>query len=332
MRYYNIPIFIPELACPHQCVFCDQQKISGHSNIPEPKDIPDIVDKYLASFTAKTRNVNIAFFGGSFTGIERQLQEAYLKEAQKYVHNGKIQGIRLSTRPDYINNDIVDMLKHYSVSCIELGAQSMHPEVLKHAGRGHTVEQIEDAAKTIKNSGIELGLQMMLGLPADTKERSMLTARKITEAGAANTRIYPTLVIEGTALAQQFKNDTYKPLTLDEAIDWAKDVFLYFIEHHVNVLRTGLHPSEEFEAGKSLLAGPYHPGFKELMLTAIWKDKFRNIQHKTNSLEIEVSPNQVNNAIGHKKVNRNLLLKQWKQVKISANNTLTNYQFHVINC
>ncbi len=330
MRHYNIPIFIPELACPHQCVFCNQAKISGHSAVPQPSEVAGIVDSYLASFTAAEREVNIAFFGGSFTGIEIGLQEHYLREAFRYVQNGAVQGIRLSTRPDYISPAIIEMLHRYGVTCIELGAQSMHPEVLTKAGRGHTAQQVEQAASLINEAGIELGLQMMLGLPGDTKERCLFTAHEIIRLGARNTRIYPTLVIEDTALAQRWRAGLYQPLSIDQAVDWAKDVYLLFQHHGVNVLRTGLHPSEELAEGRGLLAGPYHASFKELMLTAIWRDLLAPyLQDRGPKLRIRTAAPQLNYAIGFQQSNRLALQTNWRNVSFVADAGLCGFDFVV---
>ena len=163
-KHSNIPIFIPELACPHQCVFCDQQKISGTYSIPQPDEVRYIVEQYLETIPGN-RTINIAFFGGSFTGLSVDLQEHYLKEAYRFVDNGSVSGIRLSTRPDYINKAILELLKKYGVTTIELGAQSTSHEVLKESGRGHTVDDIRDASNLICENGFELGLQMMIGLP-----------------------------------------------------------------------------------------------------------------------------------------------------------------------
>lgn len=330
MRHYNIPIFIPELACPHQCVFCNQAKISGHAHVPQPGDIAGIVDSYLASFTAAEREINIAFFGGSFTGIEIALQEQYLRAAHRYVQSGEVQGIRLSTRPDYISPTIIEMLLHYGVTCVELGAQSMHSEVLAKSGRGHTVQHVEQAAELINGAGIELGLQMMLGLPGDTKVRSLFTAKEIIRLGAKNTRIYPTLVIEDTALASRWRNGLYQPQSLSDAVDWAKEVYLLFLQNGVNVLRTGLHPSEELSHGRGLLAGPYHASFKELMLTAIWRDLLAPLmQSGGGKLCIRAAAPQLNYAIGYQQSNRIALQAMWRHVAFVADTGLQGFDFKV---
>ncbi len=331
IRHYNIPIFIPELACPHQCVFCNQEKISGTEEAPKPEEIPSIIDTWLSTIDYKNSYVELAFFGGSFTGIPIELQEDYLKSVSPYIKSGKIKGIRLSTRPDYINQDILDLLKKYGVTSIELGAQSLDKYVLKMAGRGHSIEDVETASKLINENGFELGLQMMLGLPFDTKEKSIYTAKKIIELGAKTTRIYPTLVIDGTALAKQYKEGSYEALSLNNAIDWTKDIIMLFENANITVLRTGLHPSEEFEDDKSLLAGPYHPSFKEMVMTEVWNDKLSTISTDVNDLKIFVNPSQVNFAVGYKAKNKKTLLEKYNSVKIFDDKSLSKFDFYVGN-
>lgn len=331
VRHYNIPIFIPELACPHQCVFCNQEKISGTDEAPKPKEISEIIDTWLSTIDTNSSHVEVAFFGGSFTGIPIELQEEYLKSVEPYIVSKQVKGIRLSTRPDYISQDILDLLKKYGVTSIELGAQSLDREVLKMAGRGHTVEDVEVAAKLINDNDFELGLQMMLGLPHDTKENSIYTAKKIISLGAQTTRIYPTLVIDGTALGRQYKAGTYKALSIEEAVDWTKEIIMLFENAGVTVLRTGLHPSEEFEDDKSLLAGPYHPSFKEMVMTEVWKDKLSELETETKELRLFVNPSQVNFAVGYKAKNKTALLEKFNSVKVFGDSKLSKFDFYVGN-
>jgi histone acetyltransferase (RNA polymerase elongator complex component) len=329
-KHANIPIFIPELACPHQCVFCDQQKISGSQKVPEPREIKTIIDQYLCTIP-KGRIIQIAFYGGNFTGIPIELQEHYLKEAQKYVENGSVQGIRLSTRPDYINEEIIHLLKKYGVSTVELGAQSTNDEVLKRSGRGHLFSDIVKASKLIKESGIELGLQMMIGLPGDNFERSYRTAEDIISLGARNTRIYPTLVVKGTKLADMYLKGLYDPLGLEEAVQYTKEIYLLFIKHKLKVLRTGLHPSGELMPGHSLIAGPYHVSFKELVLTEIWTDILKKALNDlgSRSVRIKVPESQLNYAVGFKGKNLKEFKKQFDHIKFIASDSLTDFDTDV---
>jgi len=275
-KHYTIPIFIPELACPFQCAFCNQEKISGHQNIPDENEIKQTITEYLKSFKKEDRTVEIGFFGGSFTGIPIEEQKQYLGIVQPFIDSGEINGIRLSTRPDYINKEILDVLKKHRVTTIELGAQSMDDEVLEKSYRGHTSKQTELASEMILDNSFELGLQMMIGLPGDTLKKSIFTAKKIIESGASNTRIYPALVIKGTAMHKWYNEGKYVPLSIEEAINRTKKILPLFEAEGVKVLRVGLHPSEGLLSGHELIAGPFHQSFKELVLTEIWPLPGRN--------------------------------------------------------
>jgi len=332
-KHYTIPIFIPELACPFQCVFCNQQKISGHVGIPTGDQITKTIDNHLRTFKRGPKKVEVGFFGGSFTGIPIEEQKSFLKYVQPYIRLEKIQGIRLSTRPDYISVEILDMLKKFNVTTIELGAQSMDDEVLKKSRRGHTVNKVREAAKLILDHGFELGLQLMIGLPGDTLEKSVTTAKQIIEAGAGNTRIYPALVIKGTLLHTWYEQGKYKPLSLDEAVSWTKNILPLFEDARVDVLRVGLHPSEGLLSGEELVDGPFHPSFKELVLTDIWNEILqKNLEQiEYNKIEIHVHPREINYAIGYNSKNRNLLLDRFEKVKFIADDSLAGRVFKVVN-
>ena len=327
VKHRNIPIFLPELACPHQCVFCNQSHISGQKGIPTVDEVITIIDRNLETIPSDY-TVQIAFFGGSFTGLPIELQEKYLQIAQPYIASGKIQGIRLSTRPDYISKNILEMLIKYSVHHIELGAQSCDDIVLRMSGRGHLFEDVRMASELILSQNIRLGLQMMIGLPGDTFEKSLHTAKTIISLGAQSTRIYPTLVIKNTSLADLYAQGKYKPLSLDEAVSWTKELYLLFEQNNVKVLRTGLHPSEDLMNPEFLLAGPFHASFKELVMTKIWNDIFSNtLPKKQGSVTIQIPPNQLNFAIGYQSLNRIILQKTIGNVQFKGDNTLQNYEF-----
>ncbi len=333
MKHYTIPVFIPELACPFQCVFCNQRKITGKLKVPAPEEVNSIIESYLETYPEGDKHVEIGFFGGNFTGIDRSEQEKYLAVARPFRESGKIQGIRLSTRPDYIDEDILQMLKIYGVTTIELGAQSMDEEVLIQAGRGHTAGDTREAAIMIREAGFELGLQMMIGLPGDTLEKSLLTAKEIIVLGATNTRIYPTLVIKGTRLEEEYLKGKYKPLELEEAVEWVKHILPLFEAVGVNVIRIGLHPSEGLLDGSELLAGPFHPSFRELVLTEIWWDLLSTFMEKEDrgNIEIAVAPGQINVAIGYEGKNRKRLLQKYGQVKFREDESLKGREYGVSN-
>lgn len=335
MRHYNIPIFIPELACPHQCIFCDQHKISGKAGLPLLDDISHIVKAYLATMPTTGKYVEIAFFGGSFTGLPPEKQQAYLDKASVWVRQGQVNGIRLSTRPDYINKEILAMLRQAGVSCIEIGAQSFDDEVLRLSGRGHTVGDIEKASELIKEAGIGLVLQMMTGLPGDSHAKTLYTARRITEAGAMATRIYPALVIKGTRMEEMFKAGTYQPLTMQETISRCKDLIRFFEEKNMPVLRLGLHPSEGLISGCEMVAGPFHPALKELVMSALWADLFvdllneQNPDRKQQRLTITVAPKQLSTATGHGASNKKALERIYRKVDFKTDPELTGRSFYV---
>ena len=320
VKHYTIPIFIPELACPFQCVFCNQRKITGRELIPGDGEIIQSVEEHLLSFKEKERVVEIGFFGGSFTGIPFEQQKHYLELVQPFLDSGQVSGIRLSTRPDYIDDGILELLKKYKVSTIELGAQSLDIEVLEASFRGHTVQQVEEASRKIIDHGFELGLQMMIGLPGDTFEKSVHTAYRIIELGASNTRIYPTVVIKGTALEQWYKTGKFKPLTLDEAVNWTKQILPIFEDAGIKVLRVGLHPSEGLLNGEELIAGPFHQSFKELVLTEIWGDLLKPllVDQKGESIELVVPEKEINYAIGYRGKNKKMLLEKFNSIKFVA--------------
>ena len=308
-KHYNIPIFIPELACPFQCIYCNQKKISGQLKVLKPEDVKQIIDEHLTTIPYNNSIVNVAFFGGNFTGIPLQEQEEYLKIVQPYLSENKVHGIRLSTRPDYINNEVLDLLKKYNVTTIELGAQSMKDDVLRTSRRGHKVADTIQSSEKIKSYGFSLGLQMMVGLPGDNLENAVFTAKKIVELGADNTRIYPCIIIKDTKLEEYYYQKKYFPLTLDEAITQAKKVYLVFEKAGLTVLRIGLHPSENLLKGNDLIAGPFHQSFKELVFTEIWKDILLPLTKnpKKENIEIFVSPTEFNYAIGYNSKNKKKL-------------------------
>ena len=319
MKHYNIPIFIPELACPNRCIYCNQRHISGQLQAVKPEEIKQIIEQHLATFI-RPSEVELAFFGGSFTGIDEKDMLTYLQIVQPYIEQGEIKSIRISTRPDYINEKILDILQQYNVKDIELGAQSLNEEVLAFAKRGHTVKDVENASQLIKSYGFSLGLQMMIGLPLDTVEKSKETAKKILKLGAESTRIYPTLVINNTDLADLYRQNKYKALSLDEAVDWTTEIYKIFSQSSIKILRIGLHPSEALINGTELLAGPFHVSFKELVLTKIWQEKFEALPINTKT--ILVNPKEINYAIGYNSKNKQLLQKKFPYLKFISDSNV----------
>lgn len=303
--YRVIPVFMPMLACPHRCVYCNQFVISGQQKLPDIHDVVALIERNLATIPSEYHK-RVAFFGGSFTCLPMQVQNRYLEVVQPYLDSRQIEGIQLSTRPDYIDDNILQNLKSKGVTLIELGAQSLDDGILQRCGRGHTVEDVRRASALIRRYDMDLGLQMMIGLPGDTLETAMHTAGQIVAFGANCTRIYPTLVVEGTALAEDYRAGSYKPLSLEDAVEWCKDLYRYFLAHEVTVLRMGLHPTQDLRDGEHLLAGPFHVSFKELVLTALWRDRIheRILQEGREDVTISVPASEINYAVGYQSSNR----------------------------
>ena len=331
-RHYNIPVFIPELACPFQCIYCNQQKISGRLKIPTEVEILKIIDDHLSTIPIENSVVELAFFGGNFTGIDKSEQIRLLKLVNPYLKSGRIKGIRLSTRPDYIHGEILKTLKDFGVRTIELGAQSLDDKVLQLSKRGHTAKDTEHAAAMVLREGFSLGLQMMIGLPGDTLESAVYTARRIVELGADNTRIYPTLVIRDTVMEIMYREGRFKPLSLEEAVSWSKELLLIFEKANVKVIKLGLHPSEGLLSGKELIAGPFHPSFRELVLTEIWNGILKPllIVGNPDEIEIHVPPSQINYAIGYGGRNKKMLMGKYGKVKFKSNTKLKEREFRIV--
>jgi histone acetyltransferase (RNA polymerase elongator complex component) len=318
-------------ACPFHCIYCDQIKISGHKKLPHAEEIVLIVEKYLSTIRSEQNEVEVGFFGGTFTGLKPNVQESYLEMIQPLINSGKISGIRISTRPDMIDEDGLELLQRLSVKTIELGAQSMDNDVLKKSGRGHSADDVIAASKLIKKRGLRLGLQMMIGLPGDSMEKSIHTASKFIEMGANDVRIYPTLVINGTALEKLYLKGQYVPLSLDEAIDITTKVLVTFEKSNTNIIRVGLHPSEELLNNKGLIAGPFHVSFRELVNTKIWSNLLESVCNKksASTINITVPENEINYAVGYKKANRKMLESFFDKVVFKTSDKLKKREFYV---
>ncbi|RLD67540.1 MAG: radical SAM protein [Bacteroidetes bacterium] len=332
-RHYNIPIFIPELACPFQCVYCDQKKITGQKNLLQDNEIIRNIESHLESFKATNREVQLAFFGGTFTGLNIAEQEHYLNLIQPYIHQQSIQGIRISTRPDYINSENLKLLKQYGVTHIELGAQSLVEEVLQASDRGHNVADVQLASEMILAESFILGLQMMIGLPADSPERSMQTAKRIVDFGAQETRIYPTIVIRGTNLEHIWQKDKYQALDTESAIEQSANLYQFFEKNKVKVLRVGLYPSDELSVQGEAVAGPEMPHFKEKVMSRIWKtnlNKAIDFSKKEKRLKIAVSSKEYNFAVGFEASNRKYLEEYFPKVKFIINSKLEGRNYDLV--
>lgn len=331
-KEYIIPIFVPHLGCPNDCTFCNQKKISGQTKMVTAEDVRNTIEYYLKNFEDDNKYIEVAFFGGSFTGIETEKQEELLSVAYDFVKEKKVDSIRISTRPDYINKDILKRLKKYGVKTIELGVQSTNNYILNKSKRGHTFEDVKKASKLIRRYGFILGHQMMVGLPESTRNDELKTAKDLIKLKPKIIRIYPVLVIKGTKLEEEYMSGEYEPLTVEQAVEISKDLLNIFNSKKIKVIRIGLQNTNEItdpnNQDSQVVAGPYHPAFRQLVESRLWYDKIadtiKSVNSKVKDVKIEVNPSDINNAVGHKKVNRkkinetydiNLIVKSNKKVK-----------------
>lgn len=316
MRTYNIPIFVPHKGCPYDCVFCNQKRITGTQKDVTADDVRCIIEKHLETIPKENRYVEAAFFGGSFTGIPIEEQTGLLRAANEFLEQGFIDGIRISTRPDYIDRTILDNLKRFGVTTIELGVQSMNDEVLKLSNRGHTCADVINSVKLIREYSFVLGLQMMTGLPGDTDERSLKTADDIIELKPDIVRIYPTLTIKDTYLEKLYLSGKYTPQTVSEAVELSKQLLLKFEKNNIIVIRIGLQSTEEISEGGSVVAGPVHSSFRELVESSIYYDIISSkIEKNAVRADVFVNPSEISKAVGNKRGNI-IKLKNEKNIDI----------------
>lgn len=262
MRNANVSIFVPHEGCKNQCSFCNQRRISGTLEVPTPQDVQRIASDGIRTLGERVRNAQLAFFGGSFTAIPRGDMVSLLKAAAPFVGPDGFSGIRISTRPDAIDEKTLEILQQYHVEAVELGAQSMDDRVLTLNGRGHTAADVREASRLIREKGFSLGLQMMTGLPGDSDEGAWETVRQLAVLRPDTMRIYPTLVLEGTPLADWWREGIYQPPGLEETVRLCAELKAFLEDKGIRVIRMGLHAEESMQA--SLLAGPWHPAFGEL--------------------------------------------------------------------
>lgn len=305
MKYYNIPIFVPHEGCPFDCVFCNQRRITGNLSKVNEKTIKNTIKEYLKTLPKKDSKIEVAFFGGSFTGIDFDVQKRFLSTAYEFVKSGEISGIRVSTRPDYIDDKILQELSLYNVTTIELGVQSMDDEVLKLSGRGHTSECVVEAVRKIREYDFSLGLQMMTGLVGDTDEKSLKTADKIIELKPDFVRIYPTLVVKDTHLEKLYNNGEYNPQSVDDAIELCKKLLIKFKSANIDVIRISLQTTDEISPSGSIVAGPYDAQFRERVESGIYCDKIIDelLDFKEKKVLVLVNDKEISKAVGKHREN-----------------------------
>jgi len=305
MKRVIVPFFIAHQGCPHQCVFCDQEKITGvAAALPVAADIRSRVADWLVSSGAAT--VEVAFYGGTFTALSQGEQLALLAPLQPLLASGSVSSVRVSTRPDCVTADNVALLKQYGVSLVELGVQSMDDGVLAAAGRGHGAAATVKAFTILKRAGMQAGAQMMPGLPGAGRGEALASLRKIIPLKPDILRIYPAVVLEGTGLAEMYECGSFHPLSLDEAVQVCKLLLHEAALAGVPVIRVGLQPTEDIAEGAELLAGPFHPAFRQLVESERWYDLLQRLMAgfgKDAALNIYVAPAKVADVVGQKRVN-----------------------------
>lgn len=313
-KEYIIPIFIPFLGCPHDCAFCNQVKITNYKDNMNKENTIRQINQYLSYFPKNENLKEIAFFGGSFTGLDKKVMISYLEIALNYKKKGIIDRIRLSTRPDYINNSILDILKKYEVDVIELGIQSLDNEILNANERGHSREDSIMASKLIKDYGFKLGHQIMPGLYKDSFDKAIETGLESIKMNPDMVRIYPTLVIKDTKLEKLYKAGLYKPLSLDEAIEVSSRLYMIYSYKKIPVIRIGLQPTENINEKKDVVAGPFHPSIRQLVETNIHKIYLEELINKyrlKNKIKIHISNREISIIAGNKKANKNYFYKKY---------------------
>lgn len=318
---YIIPIFVPHYGCPHDCIFCNQKKITNVSTTTTPEDVENIIEEYLSYFW-KDRVIEVAFYGGSFTAIDIDIQSKLLEVPYRYKEEGRIQKIRLSTRPDTINHEILENLAKYKVDIIELGVQSLDEDVLFASERGHSVADVNNSVKLIREYGFDLGLQMMVGLPGDDKRKSILTAMDFIKMKPDVVRIYPTLVIKDTYLATLYEKSEYRPLTVEEAVDICTILLILFYLENINVIRVGLQPTDNIQMGMDVVSGPFHPAFRQLVEANIYKIALeeylisKGYETRGKILTIKINSSMISSISGQKSTNIKYLKDKFGFTKI----------------
>ena len=323
MKHTTVALFVPHKGCPHQCTFCNQKSISGETKSITADDVHSAVIE--AEKNHSVENAEIAFFGGSFTAIPRDYMLELLRAAESHIDKKKFKGIRISTRPDAIDRDICEILKEYKVTAVELGAQSMNDNVLALNKRGHSVKDIENAMALLKEYGFEAGLQMMTGLYGSDENESIETAKAIIKLHPDTVRIYPTVVIENTELADLYKSGEYKAQSVSEAADICAKLILMFEKENIKIIRVGLHSGGGVDEG--YVAGAFHPAFREICESRIYLNEIKKqLSNKTGSYIVYVPKGATSQAVGQKKENLLKLKVLGYDCKIKELESLSKYQ------
>ncbi len=330
MSHSNISIFVPHKGCPNDCSFCNQRAISGQTVSATPEDVVGAVNTAI-KYNVDPKNTEIAFFGGSFTAIEREYMRSLLTAAKHFLDTYKFAGIRVSTRPDCIDNEVLEVLKKYGVTAVELGAQSMVDEVLSANQRGHTADDVRNASKLIKQFGFELGLQMMTGLYKSDFKKDEFTADEIIKIKPDTVRIYPTVVLENTKLGYLQETGEYEAPTAEASAPFCAKLLQKFNDNDIKVIKLGLHSSETVES--DMIGGAYHPAFRELCEGYIYLEKMlAKLVEKDKSRDYVIFVNEkaLSKAKGQQKRNEKALKNQGFCCTIKGSKNLEEFQIEVV--
>ena len=332
-KHAIIPVFIPHIGCPHACVFCNQNAITARTADVVPDDVRRIADEWLSTLEGRGLDeIELSFFGGSFTGIPMEQQSAFLAVAKEYKDAGRIDKIHLSIRPDYINEEILDNLKRYGADVIELGVQSFDPQVLDLSERGHSADDVYRACELIKSYGcFTLGIQLMIGLPGDSYEKCMESVRQTIKIGPKIARLYPTVIISGTKLCRMYEEDVYKPFSQEEMLRTTTDMYRELTNAGINVIRVGLKASALInDSDDSRVVGDtYHPAFRQLVEGRIARDEVASRlavlaeSGITGPVHITAGPEKFAAVIGHKAGNRRFFAAEFPQFDITYKEDLS---------
>lgn len=310
MKQTNISVFIPHNGCKNTCSFCNQRTISGHSEQVTPDALYELLKEQQPHLKKTDRMAQIAFFGGSFTAIDREYMCSLLKVAQEFAKEYPMQfcGIRCSTRPDCIDDEVLAILKDYGMTAIELGAQSMSDEVLCANRRGHSAEDVRKAAELIKLYGFELGLQMMTGLYKDTPERCIYTAQEFIKLSPDTVRIYPTVILKGTELDELREKGIYNTFSFEATVELCAELLKMFNDADISVIRMGLHASDDVE--NSMTGGVYHPALREIVESRLYLEKMLSVTEEGGKYVFYTDKSNISKIIGQGGYNRNILLRK----------------------
>lgn len=320
----TIPIFIPHLGCPHRCAFCSQNSTSNTMSMPTDTDVSEKITSYLSTMPASVIHREVAFFGGSFTGIPREMQRDYLQAVGPFLKNGEINGIRLSTRPDYIDNDKLSLLREHGVTTVELGVQSFKNHVLEQSRRGHSVSDVYAACRQVKDYNFQLVIQLMPGLPGESVDDAIQSAEEAVKQDPDGIRIYPAIVLSGTGLERRYRDGTYTPMTLEAAIERCTSMYELFTANNIPVIRLGLHPFDDAHQD-AIISGPYHTAFGFMVKSRyryrqLAKDIFNYCRSDINiseGLHIHIPQVHAEEYIGHRRENILMLKRNYPQYKIT---------------